>query len=366
MCSSIRLLILTILLLPRFSFCQTQEGIVNYLAASPTPVLLTGSLKPSITLGDVVIIKLSGTVNLRPYEVEKKKGGFLGIGAKRYKERHNNELEADKFTTVVSIPGTKLTSDYGLERTFTFDDSQLNAGTDESLETKKEFAISAFIKEAGKNPHLGWSQLKLTVDIETKGRIDYLIKLLRKERPQSFATILPYLELGNVLRQHPNELATALVTFYKNDQPDVLARISQDLYEYLLIKSPNNTAIRSSLALTYAESLQFRIALTEAKKVISQLQDKPEQQLEKSDMAALATSYQVLAQVTTEKQLSTQSNSQLIAARYYGISAGYLQKIADKNGYITTRIRQVKCLQAVSTPEALLEATEILENYLGF
>lgn len=364
MYSSIRLLILAITL-PTISFCQTQEGIVNYMASSPAPVLLTGSFKPGITLGDVVTIKLSGTVNLRPYEVEKKKGGFLGIGSKRYKERHDNEQSADKFTTVVSLPGTRLTSSNGLQRTFIFDDSQLNPGTEELLEIKKEFAIAAFINEAGKNPYLGWSQLKLTVDIETKGRIDYLIKLLRKEKPQSFATILPHLELGNLLRQHPNELATALVNFYKNDQPEILSKISQDLYEYLLIKSPNNTAIRSSLALTYVESGQFRIAITEAKKVIAQLQDKPEEQLDKSDMAALATSYQVLAQVATEEQLSAQSGAQLLAARYYGISAGYLQKISDKNGYIIIRLKQVKCLQAVSSQEALQEAAEILESYLG-
>ncbi|HWW41505.1 hypothetical protein [Pedobacter sp.] len=325
---------------------------------------MTGSFKPAITLGDEVTIRLSGKVNLRPYEVEKKKGGFLGIGAKRYKERHNDEREAGSFKTVVALPGTKYISEDGLERTLKFDDSQLNTDKDEYEEIKKDFFLAAFINEGGKNPYLGWSQLKMTVEIETQGRIPYLIKLLAKEKPRSFSKIQPYLEMGNVLRQHPNELARDIVAFYKSNQPEILGQIKQDLYEFLLLKSPGNNAIRSELALTYVESLQFRVALTEAKKVIALLQDKENSTLTAEDKAALATSYLVLAEVSVNERMGTQTNAQLLAAQYYGISAEYFQMIGDKNSYIRTRLKQVKSLQAVSTPEALLQAAEILEDYL--
>lgn len=349
---------------PLLSFAQSQEGIVSYEASSPTPVLLTGSFKPAITLGDEVTIKLSGKVNLRPYEVEKKKGGFLGIGAKRYKERHDDERAAGSFKTVISLPGTKYITDDGVDRNFKFDDSRLDEDNDEYEAIKKEFFLSAFINEGGKNPYLGWSQLKMTVEIETLGRISYLTKLLSKEKPKSFAKIQPYLEMGNVLRQHPNELARDIVAFYKSSQPEILAQIKQDLYEFLLLKSPGNNAIRSELALNYVESLQFKVALSEAKKVISTLQDKETNTLTQEDKAALATSYLVLAEVSVNERMGTQTNAQLLAAQYYGVSAGYFQMIGDKNGYIKTRLKQVKSLQAVSTPDALLQAADILEDYL--
>ncbi|CAD0005764.1 hypothetical protein [Flavobacterium salmonis] len=353
-----------ILILPFLSYSQIQEGIVSYEASNPVKVILTGAYKPSITLGDQVTVRLSGKVNLRPYEVEKKKGGFLGIGAKRYKERHNNELNAGNFKTVVALTDTKYSTSEGIERRIIFDNSQLLPDSDEYKEIKKEFFISAFIAESGKNPYLGWSQLKLSVEIETIGRIEYLIKLLEKEKLQTFSAIQPFLEMGNVVRQHPNELAKELVAYYKEKQPGILAKIKQDLYEYLLIKSPANLSIRSELALTYSESWQFKTANAEAKKVISELQNKNEQDLQDIDKAAFATSYLVLADVVVNEKMSTQTKSQLLGARYYGISANYFKAIGNNTDYIKTLLKQVKCLQSVSTIEALSEAADILENYL--
>jgi hypothetical protein len=361
MFSSIKILII-LCLLPLLSFSQSQEGFVSYEANSPKPVLLTGAFKPVITLGDEVTITLSGTVNLRPYEVEKKKGGIFGIGSKRYKERHNNELAAENINTEIRVDGTNYVSNNGIIRQFTIDESQLKSGSEILSEVKKEYVLTAFINEAGKNPHLGWSKLKLTVDIETRGRILYIIRLLEKETPKSFEALEPLIELGNVMRQHPDELAKEIIKFYKT-KPEILTRIKQDLYEYLLIKSPSNQSIRSELALTYVQSLQFRKALSDAKVVIEKLGEKSDENLSNEEKVALATSYFVLGEVTVNERMGTQTDAYLIGAKYYNISAGYFRKIGYKDDYIKAILKQVKCLQSVSTVEALLEAAEALEEY---
>ncbi|MEO5600858.1 MAG: hypothetical protein ABIR06_08020 [Cyclobacteriaceae bacterium] len=342
---------------------QIQHGLIRYEWQSPTKILLTGEEKPVITLGDSVSITLTGTVNLRPYTVQKKKGGFLGIGAKRYKEIHDNVKDVSKVNVYTEVTGTRIQENSRtIVRTFVLTPEML---TDDVIaSTKREYYLSTFIAEGGKNPSLGWSKVDFAVKIETLGRIKHILDYLKSEKPSSFAKIQEVIEAGNLVKQHPNELASALLAHYKQHQPEVLNRIKKDFFEYLITKSPSNVSVRSELANVYIEDLQFTAAQSEAKKVLSDLENRPDDQLTKEQIAALASAYKTLGDVSSLEKLGTQKNAYSLAARYFKESAHYYGLNDSRSEQEGMVLKQIKCLQNVGTVPALAEAATVLTKYL--
>jgi hypothetical protein len=365
----IKILLVLLLSNAQVCFSQSQNGTIRYDWQQPNKVLLTGEQKPVITLGDSVVITLSGNVNLCPWEEEKKRGGFLGIGAKRYKEIHDNVLNSNDINTYVELSSTKYNSSgQNVNRSFIFSPALLNS-EDQFSAIKKEYFLSAFIPSNCKNFALGWSHLNLSVTIETIGRIKYVTQSLEKEKPSSFAKIQSLIEVGNLVTQHPNELADALVKYYKQNDPTTLNNIKKDFYEYLLQKAPSNVSIRSELANTYIENLEFTGAKQQAKTVITQLEGLTEEELKdvshKDDLFALATAYKTLANVSSLEDLGTQKNAYALAALYYGTAAKYFKYGNDAVDFDDMTLKQIKCLQNVGNTESLKSALAVLQQYVN-
>jgi hypothetical protein len=346
-----------------FAGAQALTGPIRYEWQSPNRVTLTGDFKPEITLGDSVTLEISGSCDLRPWEEEKKRGGFLGIGAKRYKEIHSDPHRADQLRISVVLENTKYNDENGTKRNFNFNGQMLSEGDDQYVAARKVYYLAGFIDENGKNFVLGSANINVAVAIETIGRIKYIINQLDKEKPSSFQKIQDLLEMGNVLRQHPDQLAKEVVDYYQKKQPIVLNRIQQDLYEFLLAKAPSNHAIRSQLANVYVQNLEFDMASNSAKTVIAAMEGKEDDILTSEEKGQLGTVYNVLGEVSAKQHSGTQKNAFSLAAYYYGLSAKYYKDI-DQDKYTTELLRQVKALQAVSSTTSLLQAADVLERFL--
>jgi hypothetical protein len=344
---------------------QTVDGPVSYAANAPEKIIFTGDYRPVITLGDSVSFTITGQVNLRPYEVEKKKGGFFGIGAKRYKERHDDIKPASQVKVALVLEGTNYETEGTVNPAFTLNETRLKSTEIVAAALRQEYTVSGYIHENGKNPYLGWSRIQVAMTFETRGRINYILKFIKEERPTSMARLQPVLELGNVLRQHPDELAKQVVAFYRNNFSTEFQRIKKDLFEFLLLKSPNSLTIQADLASAYIDDLQFAEALAMAKNTIARLEGRTDESLSQDDRSALATSYRNLADISSKEKLGTQKNAYNVAAYYYSLAAKYFYLAGNIDEYSTMTIRQVKCLQLISSVASLQEAAKILQKYLN-
>jgi hypothetical protein len=343
---------------------QYIEGNINYLWNSPSRLLLSGEYKPVIVVGDSVTIELSGTVDLRPWEEEKKRGGFLGIGRKRYKVIHSDVKNVKDVQIHIGLETTNWTTvSKEIQRTVVLLASQTEE-TDFFNEIKNEHHFNGYIAEAGKNPILGSANVTIRVKIDTKNRMGIILNYLSKYKPESFTLIRDIIDAGNVAKQYPNELIDTLFQYFSKSQPDVLAKIKTELFEYFLLKSPSNYNVRARLAQAYIEDEKFAIAKAEAIKTIHEIGQKDPTRLEVRDRLALGIAYNSLGDVHALQELGIQANAYQVAVSFYKKAAEqfYLAGTDGLSGYRESITRQVKGLEKIGTITALKEAATLLED----
>lgn len=345
---------------------QYLEGNIQYGWQAPQRVIFNGPYKDKISIGDSVILTISGTCDLRPYEVEKKRGGFLGIGRKRYREVKHDRHNADDLNIYTSIDGTNWAiSQKLIDRKTYLLNTNVEAGSFfENM--KKEFLLHSFIQEPGKNLVLGSANLIIRMEIHSRGRIAQILNYLKQYPLEDFPKVRELLEQGIVMQQHPDELCDALFQFYAVSQQDVFAKMKTDLLDYLLMKSPNNLSIRSRLAKAYLDDKDFIPAMEEAKKAIAGILAIDPGKRTLGDHQLLAENYAVLGQAALEKDLGIQANAAQIAVSYYqqALQELKLANLSNSQIYRDVLTTEVKALQRIGSLVAFQEAAQELENYL--
>jgi hypothetical protein len=362
--------ILVTLLLGLFAagqgYSQSLDGSIHYSWDSPQEMVMSGPLLHFISLGDKVTLTLTGRVDLRPYEVEKKRGGFLGIGRKRYREVIHDYKDASEVLIHTGFKGTswsdvsKLTS-----RTITLAPSHL-IDAPQANGLLEEVRLECFIKEPGKNYVFGASTVNAKLEIDSKGRMPLIIDYLRVAKPTALEQIRPLLEKGNLMRQYPNEICDAIFRFYEVEQADNFALFKTPLLEYLLNKSPNNGSIRVRLAQSYLNDGNFAQAKLTAKSEAARLKGL-EPNLTSSDRFNLAGHYIVLADAVANQQLGIQGNAFQLALSFYNLAEEQYIKIGGQQkdaSYRDLVVKQSKAYQRIGSEVALKEAAVRLETYL--
>lgn len=346
---------------------QNLEGNITYAWQSPQKVLFNGPYRPLISLGDSVKMTIRGTVDLRPYEVEKKRGGFLGIGAKRYREIVHDYKNADQVNIFTGIDETnwRISAKQVDRETQVLTAVMENGSFFDGM--KKNLSLLAFIEEPGKNLVQGTANLIITMEINSRPRIAQIIKYLRDYQPNEFTSIRELLEVGNVMKQYPNELCDELFNFYKNEQQQTFEIVKTEILQYLLLKSPDNSAIRVKLADSYLQDGNFEGAKQQAKIEIARLKTINPAKMTIDDRILLADAYIVMAGTAELEQQGTQANAFQVAVSFYKLAGDqYKQTSMEKHPkYRDLILKQSKALQRIGSRVAFEEAAHLLEEYLA-
>lgn len=346
---------------------QFLEGNITYNWDQPQKIILSGPIRPVVSLGDRITITISGKSDLRPYEVEKKRGGFLGIGSKRYREVVHNEVPAGKLKIYTDVEGTNWhVSSKDVNRQF-----KLNVGNLEDKVLydgmKWETAIRCFLDEPNKNYTHGSANLVLNVEIDTKGRIPYVIQHLKEYPVDEAQGIKDLLDIGNLMKQYPDEMCDELFKFYNSDEQKIhYDAMKTSLLAYLLMKSPNNEVVRLKLTESYLSNGNFAHAKQSAKEEIAKFKNKGLANLKPAERITLASYYFIMAEVAATELMGTQANAFSLAISFYNLAEEQflLGGALKRPQYRELVASQAKAYQRVGTQAALLEAAKRLENYL--
>lgn len=343
------------------TYCQIVQGNIKYAWQEPTAVFFSGNYKPVVTLGDEISLSINGDIDLRPREVEKKRGGFFGIGAKRYKVIDHDWHKANQVNIYTGISGTNYWKmEKNSNRQISITRALIPFGTTFAESMKGEYNLLCYIAEPGKVLRLGSANVTISMKIETRNRIGLLIDFVKSHNLNSFKDLRDIIEKGNLLKQYPSELADTLTRYYQKYKPMELAKFETDFYEYLLQKAPENANIRSSLAGTYLRNERFVKAEKESAEVIRRFENPGVGEV-KPDSISVGIAYRNLGEVAERTQLAMQRNAGEVAVAFYDKAMGFLKNTSTVDFLQAARFK-VKALQRLGDESALLEAIGVLEG----
>lgn len=332
------------------------------------PVVLIGELSPDLCAGDKIRLKVSGSVNVRPYDQERKGGGFLGMFKKRYKVRIDDWRAAKDVSFTTELRNETMTEVLNIPREADNSLRSIQIHKDNLGKFTTYNRLFAWVDEE-KTP-LCTGKLTVELEIEPSDRIPMLGEYMKQtyqptERPiLEVQEIVSLIEKGNMLKKYPDSV---VATVFRSlaDHPS-LPLIKKDFLKYLLDKAPNSTAIRNEIASVYLNELNFGQASIEAKEVIKRLLIKPLNALTEPEMAELGKSYSILGAVDELQELGTQKDAYTLAATYFGESAEWFRKGSFTDNYSQAVLQQVRCLQKVGSKDSLKQAEAVLLTYIGY
>ncbi|RYG54666.1 MAG: hypothetical protein EOO01_00860 [Chitinophagaceae bacterium] len=347
---------------------QRLQGTIDIKDGKTTgPVVLIGELSHDLCAGDKIKLKVSGSVNVRPYDEERKGGGFLGLFKKRYKVRIDDWRDASAVSFQTELRNETMTEVLNVPRGADNTVRGIQIHKDNIGKFTTYYRLYAWVDEA-KTP-LCTGKLTVALEIEPSDRIPMLGEYLKQtyipaERPiLEVPEIVGLIEKGNMLKKYPDSV---VATVFRSliDHPS-LPLIKKDFLKYLLEKAPNSTAIRNEIASVYLNELNFGQASIEAKEVIKRLLSKPLNTLTEPEMAELGKSYSILGAVDELQELGTQKDAYTLAATYFGESAEWFRKGNYTDNYSQAVLQQVRCLQKVGSKESLKQAEAVLLTYIS-